>query len=634
MKLWNLETKRSIETLRGHDGWIACCTLSPDGKWALSASHDQQVRLWNLGGYEETRVLGGHVLNGHSDAVLHAAISRDGKYVATASRDRTARLWSAVNGQQLKTYAEGHSFLSMQAIFSPDGKWLFTAAFDNTVRVWNVAHGTEVARLNHTGRNAALAVSPDGQFLVTGSDDETAKVWNLKSLKEAGATQKTPEPNWVLKDHNREITTIAISPSGHWIYTGDVRGRGRLWDSKTGEVIHRMKGHSGAITAAVFLADGSRVLTASRDKTVGCWDVATGKEHRENVLKHPGDVTSIALLPNGSQVITSCDDKTVRLWNLKTSQVERTLHQGDDIHTVDVSPNGQLALGLSSVEGRIRVWQVANGREVASPSAPLQGGPFFQLTSETDSLWSATFSPDNHGLLTVAGNDVRLWNLKTGEERMSFNPHGAVASAEFSPDGQRLVTAGWDHTARIWNIKTGLAEQKLLGQHTDDINHAVFSPDGRHVLTASDDATAVLWNLQTGQPELTLRGHTKRVNSAVFSRDGRWILTASDDRTARIWDAKTGEECLVIQGHDWAVQSAEFSSDGQRIITASDDNTARIWQLTQTQNNDGTATWKAEQQWVLKGHSAAVVAGGFSPDGQRVITGSRDDTVVVWDAET
>lgn len=634
LKLWNVETKRTIETLKGHDGWIACCTLSPDGQWALSASHDQQVRLWNLGGYEETRVLGGHVLNGHSDAVLNATISRNGKHIATASRDRTARLWSAENGRELKTFAEGHSFLSMQAIFSPDGHWLFTAAFDNTVRVWNVAHGTEVARLNHTGRNAALAISPDGQFLVTGSDDETAKVWSLKSVFEAGQSQQTPEPKWVLKDHHREITAVAVSPNGHWIYTGDARGRGRLWDSKTGKVHHRMQGHSAAITAAVFVPDGSRVLTASRDRTVGCWDVATGNEHRNQVLKHPDDVTSIALLPDGSKAVTSCDDKTVRLWNLNTVEIERTLHQGDDIHTVDVSPNGRLALGLSSVEGRIRVWRLANGREVASPNAPLAGGPFFELTSETDSLWSATFSPDQHGLLTVAGNDVRLWNLNTGEERMSFNPHGAVASVEFSPNGEKLLTAGWDHTARIWNLKTGLAEQKLLGQHNDDINHAVFSPDGRKVLTASDDTTAVLWNLQSGQPELTLRGHGKRVNSAAFSRNGRWILTASDDRTARIWDAKSGEECLVIRGHDWAVQSAEFSRDAKRVITASDDNTARIWQLTRSEKTDGTTRWNAEQQWVLKGHSAAVVAGGFSPDGRRVITGSRDDTALIWDAET
>ncbi len=181
-----METKRSLETLRGHDGWIADCTLSPDGRWALSASHDQQVRLWNLGGYEETRVLGGHVLKGHGDAVLSAAVSRDGRHVATASRDRTAKLWAATDGLQLKTFAEGHSFLSMRAIFSPDGRWLFTAAFDNTVRVWNVAHGTEVARIDHTGRNAALAVSPDGQFLVTGSDDDTAKVWTLKEMLAAG----------------------------------------------------------------------------------------------------------------------------------------------------------------------------------------------------------------------------------------------------------------------------------------------------------------------------------------------------------------------------------------------------------------------------------------------------------------
>ncbi len=634
LKLWNLETKRTIETLRGHDGWIACCTLSPDGQWALSAAHDQQVRLWNLNGYEETRVLGGHVLKGHNEAVLSAALSRDGNYIATASRDRTARLWSAADGKELKTFAEGHSFLSMRAVFSPDGKWLFTAAFDNTVRVWNVAHGTEVARLDHTGRNAAIAVSPDGTYLVTGSDENSGKVWELKSLLAAAQAQQPPEPLWVLEEHRREITAIAVSPNGRWIYTGDARGRGFLWDKTTGKIRHRYSGHAAAITDASFRPDGSRVLTASRDNTVGQWDVVTGKEHRQEILRHPEAVSSLAILPDGRRAITSSDDKTVRLWNLETAQVETTLEEGDDIQTVAVSPNGRFALGLSSVEGRIRIWQLDTGREWLPIDKNGRPGPYFELDSEMDSLWSATFSPDNHGLLTVAGNDVRLWDLQTREERMSFNPHGAVASAEFSPDGKWLVTAGWDHTARIWNVQTGRAEHKLLGQHTDDINHAVFSPDGRQVLTASDDGTAVLWNIETESPTLVLRGHGKRVNSAVFSQDGQWIATASDDRTARVWDAKTGKELLVLTGHEWAVQSAEFSKDCRRIITAGDDNTARVWKPTKASLPNGSKKWTAEPGWVLKGHSAGVVAAGFSPDGRRIITGSRDDTAIIWDADT
>ncbi len=438
----------------------------------------------------------------------------------------------------------------------------------------------------------------------------------------------------VAKDHRREITAIAISKDGRWIYTGDAKGRGRIWDQTTGELKHRLEGHAGAITAAAFLPDGTRVLTASRDSSVAQWDVATGNELRGQLLKHPDDVTSIALLPDGHRLLSSCDDKSVRVWNLDSREVETVLHQGDDIHTVDISPDGKLALGLSSVDGRIRVWHLDSGREWTTAKAGNPLAPFFQLSSDADSLWSATFSPDNHGLLTVAGNDVRLWNLNTQEERMSFNPHGAVASAEFSPDGQKLVTAGWDHTARIWNVATGKSEQKLHGQHAADINRAIYSPDGQQVLTASDDGTAVLWNLETSAPALVFKGHNKRINSAAFSRDGRWVLTASDDRTARVWDAKTGTELLVLQGHAWAVQSAEFSRDGSRIITASDDNTAIIWRVDSGFDESGNLIWNGEQEWVLSGHSAAVVAGGFSPDGRRVVTGSRDDTAIIWDAET
>ena len=129
----------------------------------------------------------------------------------------------------------------------------------------------------------------------------------------------------------------------------------------------------------------------------GTWPPA--KSTAKEILRHPEAVSSLAILPDGRRAITSSDDKTVRLWNLETAKVERTLQEGDDIQTVAVSPDGRLALGLSSVEGRIRIWQLDTGREWLPVDKNGRPGPYFELNSEMDSLWSATFSPDNHGLL-------------------------------------------------------------------------------------------------------------------------------------------------------------------------------------------------------------------------------------------
>ena len=104
---------------------------------------------------------------------------------------------------------------------------------------------------------------------------------------------------------------------------------------------------------------------------------------------------------------------------------------------------------------------------------------------------------------------------------------------------------------------------------------AVFSPDGQQVLTASMDKTAKVWSAASGECLRTLMGHTGRVKSAVFSPDGQQVLTASNDETAIVWSAASGACLLTLMGHEDWVYSAVFSPDGQQVLTASMDETAR-----------------------------------------------------------
>ena len=77
---------------------------------------------------------------------------------------------------------------------------------------------------------------------------------------------------------------------------------------------------------------------------------------------------------------------------------------------------------------------------------------------------------------------------------------------------------------------------------------AAFSPDGERVVTASGDGTARIWDAESGAQLATLRGHEGCVNSAAFSPDGERVVTASDDGTARIWDADSGAQLETLRG--------------------------------------------------------------------------------------
>ena len=115
-----------------------------------------------------------------------------------------------------------------------------------------------------------------------------------------------------------------------------------------------------------------------------------------------------------------------------------------------------------------------------------------------------------------------------------------------------------------------------LKSHDDRINSAIYSSDGDRIVTASFDETAKVWDANTGQELMTLKGHEREVYSAAYSADGQQIVTASDDKTAKIWDAtNTGKELFTLTGHYGAVWSA--SPDGKRIATAGLDGIVQIY---------------------------------------------------------
>src|SRR5438034_191944 len=121
-----------------------------------------------------------------------------------------------------------------------------------------------------------------------------------------------------------------------------------------------------------------------------------------------------------------------------------------------------------------------------------------------------------------------------------------------------------------------------------DVISAQFSPDGQRVVTASADRTARLWDAASDKPIAEPIKHEESVNSAHFSHDGQRVVTASEDKTARVWDAANGKPIGEPMKHGDSVYSAQFSPDGQQVVTASADKTARVWDVPIMTNKDTT----------------------------------------------
>jgi len=237
-------------------------------------------------------------------------------------------------------------------------------------------------------------------------------------------------------------------------------------------------------------------------------------------------------------------------------------------------------------------------------------------------VYSAQFSPDGQRVVTASGdNTARLWDAASGKPIGEPMKHeGLVDPAQFSPDGKRVVTSSTDSTARLWDAASG----KPIGEpmkHEKGVSSAQFSPNGQRVVTASEDETARLWDAASGKPIGEPMKHDSIVNSAQFSPDGQRVVTASEHATAQLWDAASGQPIGEPMKHEGNVYSAQFSPDGKRVVTASADETARLW--------DGASGKPIGKP--MK-HEGWVKSAQFSPDGKRVVTASQDKTARLWDA--
>ena len=319
------------------------------------------------------------------------------------------------------------------------------------------------------------------------------------------------------------------------------------------------------VASAAFSPDGTRIVTASGDKTARVWDAATAKEIA--VMRgHGNRVTSAAFSPDGTRIVTASDDNTARVWDAATAKEIAVLHGHEDtVRSAAFSPDGTRIV-TASYDNTARVWDAATAKEIAV------------LHGHEDTVRSAAFSPDGTRIVTASyDNTARVWDAATAQEIAVLRGHEErVTSAAFSPDGTRIVTASFGNTARVWDAATA-QEIAVLRGHENGVTSAAFSPDGTRIVTASSDKTARVWDAATAKEIAVLRGHENGVTSAAFSPDGTRIVTASSDKTARVWDAATAKEIAVLRGHENGVNSAAFSPDGTRIVTASSDSTARVW---------------------------------------------------------
>ena len=567
IKIWNSESGLELITLDASAGFVSSAAFSPNDEKIVAGYKDCAVRIWDV----KTRTVF-KTLKGHTGNILSCSYSHNGKYiVSSAGGDNTIRLWDAYTGKILRIFI-GHTDVHNSVSFSPDDKYVVSAGgMDDKIRIWDLATGKEVQKFPCNSIYSVSYSNDGGKIVASSSGSNSSQIFDIKS---GGKVLS-------LRGHTDYVEYSSFSHDDKYIATASLDRRILLWDAKGDKLIRELNGHTSGVNSVSFDSNGDRLVSASSDKTIRVWDLYEDKESK--ILKgdhgyiscadinpkgdiivsssrsngvlcvwdkksgkvmrmlngHTGFVFTVAFSPDGKKIMSAATDNTIRLWNAHDGTLQQTIICGNYLKGIaSFSPDGKLiAYGDGTV---LRIIDASTGKLLKKYCARKDG----KTNVFAENISSIAFNCNGKHVATAAYGDmtIRVWNMETDSVVRVFNGHrNAVTSISFNPKGNRLVSAAYDGTVRIWGMEKDNYE--IMRIDGEDFHSVSYSPDGKYISVGGWPDLHVL-DAETGVEVQLYKGHTSGINSVKYSSNGRNIISSSEDGSIRIWNFPPLQELI------------------------------------------------------------------------------------------
>ncbi|MEM7067009.1 MAG: AAA-like domain-containing protein [Cyanobacteria bacterium P01_B01_bin.77] len=505
ISLWST-TGEKLNSLTGHGGTVWYVSFDTTGELLISTSQDGTAKLWSQAGdllrtFDDNDIAGVAIspdqqiiattgetgklwrrdgslhatLTGYNGPLSNIVFSPDGTLIVTNGETGSVQLWRS-DGTLIKNIV-AHDADIWGMTFSPDGEFFVTTSVDGTAKVWSQTGMLIETLQGHEASIWGVDVSPDSQTIATAGWDQTIRLWQRRNPLQR--TIYAPEGS---------VSQIAISTLDNQFVSASQNGAVQLWQ-QDGKLLKTLGYQDGAALSVAISPDQAYVVTGGDNNIARIWSL---DDDAPIVLNnHQDALYAVAISPDGQTIATGSLDGIVNLWQ-RDGTLRQTIETGkSSVFGLQFNPNGQ-SLVISGANESLSIWT-------------LDGQKLTGIEREK-TISAIAFHPDGKTFMTADDSAIQQWQ-QTGELVQEFTFEQAEAtflgnSIALSPNGNMLAAPLWNSELKAWQIKlwqlaeTGLMEITTLVGHQGEIRSVAFSPDGDQLISASFDKTIVLWDLR------------------------------------------------------------------------------------------------------------------------------------------
>ena len=447
---------------------------------------------------------------------------------------------------------------------------------------------------------ASLAIAPT-------SEGRASLLENLQRNRRLQAFWKPAGPD--------PAHTVAWSPDGKLVATGEPNDRVTVWDAHSGAErcrLFRPHGNYAMEPGYVAISRKGLLAAATQDGQIRFADARRCRE-RGQTRRNPWDTTGpVAFSSDGKTLASGGVFGFVTLWSVKTRKPIRRLRAGRDeeaVVSIAFSPDGR-RVAAGHGDGRLMFYDTRQGALVAP------------LEAHEGAVNAVAFSP-NDGHLLSGGVDGRVlrWDSVSSSPQAVVETAGMVNGLSFDSAGRRAAAAGFDGTIRVWKPRGGGPPLTLRG-HSDAVDDVGVSPDGRRLVSAAEDGTVALWDLGAGPRLARVSAGAKRVTALAVSPTGDQIALGTGNRVV-LRDARRRTE-RKLRGLYGVLSALQFDREGQTLAAATRQGLVGIWSA------DARRVIRRPQRV----HREEVTGLAFGRGGALLASSSRDGRVAVMSRGT